>query len=49
MAVELAREWIKEPYQLNGPDPLIFELFKQPTVEELTKKCSALVIWVINP
>jgi hypothetical protein len=38
MAEDLVSEWIKEPYQLNGPDPLIFELFKCDSVEKLTKK-----------
>ena len=28
IAEELVTEWIKEPYHIDGPDPLIFELFK---------------------
>jgi hypothetical protein len=38
VAEELMTDWIKEPYQLNGPDPLIFELFKCNTESQLTKK-----------
>ena len=38
LAVELMREWIKEPYANKGLDPLIFELFKCSNEVDLTHK-----------